>query len=302
MLLLFVLFSLTLCLGGCGRRGGEVYMAGLETELHSTELPVGPEANCQSGESSDTGEFGAGAENGAGSKDENEVGHGPETRCLPDKDSGSRANQETAGEDESADRETEGYVYVCGAVCHPGVYPMHSGMRVFEAVELAGGFAENADEDWVNQAGYLQDGQQLYICTKDETQQMQEAAGSAGNAVQQGKAGNAGGIMQQGTAGSAGSMMQQGTAGNTGGAVQQGTVPGSGAASQESSGMTDGKVNLNTADAETLMTLPGIGEVKAEAIIQYRTEHGAFSSIEEIQNIPGIKQAVFSKIEDRITV
>ncbi len=232
MLLLFVLFSLTLCLGGCGRRGGEVYMAGLETELHSTELPVEPE-----------------------------------TKYLPDKDSGSRTNRETAGEDESADRETEGYVYVCGAVCHPGVYSMHSGMRVFEAVELAGGFAENADEDWVNQAGYLQDGQQLYIYTKDETQQMQEAAGSAGNAAQQGAAGNAGG-----------------------------------AASQESSGITDGKVNLNTADAETLMTLPGIGEVKAEAIIQYRTEHGAFSSIEEIQNIPGIKQAVFSKIEDRITV
>ena len=131
---------------------------------------------------------------------------------------------------------------------------------------------------------------------------MQEASGSAGNETQQGAAGNAGSMMQPGTAGSAGGIMQLGTAGNTGGAVQQGAVPGSGAASQESSGITDGKVNLNTADAETLMTLPGIGEVKAEAIIQYRTEHGAFSSIEEIQNIPGIKQAVFSKIEDRITV
>lgn len=50
------------------------------------------------------------------------------------------------------------------------------------------------------------------------------------------------------------------------------------------------------------MTLPGIGEAKAQAVVQYRAEHGAFSSIEEIRQIPGIKQAVFSKIKDQITV
>jgi competence protein ComEA len=50
------------------------------------------------------------------------------------------------------------------------------------------------------------------------------------------------------------------------------------------------------------MTLPGIGEAKADAMISYRQEHGSFSSIEEIQNISGIKNAVFSKIKDRITV
>ncbi len=64
----------------------------------------------------------------------------------------------------------------------------------------------------------------------------------------------------------------------------------------------DGKVNINTATAEVLMTLSGIGEAKAEAIIQYREEHGDFTVIEDIMNIPGIKEAVFSKIRDRITV
>ena len=64
----------------------------------------------------------------------------------------------------------------------------------------------------------------------------------------------------------------------------------------------DGKVNINQASKEELMTLPGIGEVKADAIIQYRTEQGKFASIEEIKNISGIKDGVFEKMKDKITV
>lgn len=62
------------------------------------------------------------------------------------------------------------------------------------------------------------------------------------------------------------------------------------------------KVNINTADADTLMTLPGIGEAKADAIIEYRESSGGFQRIEDIMNIAGIKEAVFSKIKDKITV
>jgi competence protein ComEA len=69
-----------------------------------------------------------------------------------------------------------------------------------------------------------------------------------------------------------------------------------------SEGSADGKVNINTADREELMTLPGIGVAKADAIIQYREEHGSFASIEDICLISGIKEAVFSNIRDRITV
>jgi competence protein ComEA len=63
-----------------------------------------------------------------------------------------------------------------------------------------------------------------------------------------------------------------------------------------------GKININTAAKEILITLPGIGEAKADSIIAYRTEHGGFSTIEEIMEIPGIKEAVFSKIKELITV
>lgn len=78
---------------------------------------------------------------------------------------------------------------------------------------------------------------------------------------------------------------------------QDGTV-----AESTSQEMNNGKVNLNQASAEELMTLPGIGEAKAEAILQYRAEHGNFDSIEEIKNISGIKDGVFEKIKDKITV
>ena len=50
------------------------------------------------------------------------------------------------------------------------------------------------------------------------------------------------------------------------------------------------------------MTLPGIGQSKAEAIISYREEHGAFQSTEEIMNISGIKEKAYEKVKDSITV
>ena len=64
----------------------------------------------------------------------------------------------------------------------------------------------------------------------------------------------------------------------------------------------DGIVNLNTADAETLKTLSGIGDSKAQAILAYREEHGGFSSIEEIMQVPGIKESTFAMIKDKIAV
>ena len=65
---------------------------------------------------------------------------------------------------------------------------------------------------------------------------------------------------------------------------------------------TPGKIDLNTASMEELMTLRGIGQAKAEAVIRYREEQGPFRTTEEIMKIPGIKEAAFQKIKDDITV
>lgn len=67
------------------------------------------------------------------------------------------------------------------------------------------------------------------------------------------------------------------------------------------SNYVSGKININTANAEQLMELNGIGEVKANAIIQYRTDYGGFTSLEEIMNVKGIGEKTFEKIKDYIT-
>lgn len=75
--------------------------------------------------------------------------------------------------------------------------------------------------------------------------------------------------------------------------------------SEEPSGDTPtgtGKININTADKNMLMTLSGIGEAKANAIISYRENNGPFTDISDIMNISGIKESAFSKIKDSISV
>lgn len=64
----------------------------------------------------------------------------------------------------------------------------------------------------------------------------------------------------------------------------------------------DGRVNINTADLEQLCTLPGIGETRAQAILSYRAEHGAFQSVEELMNVAGIKAGVYEKIKELIRI
>lgn len=157
------------------------------------------------------------------------------------------------------------FVHVCGAVVNPGVYELNEGQRVFEAVQLAGGFAGDAASDYLNLAEPVGDGMKIFVPDKEQVQE--ESAG--------GLPGSFGGI--QGIGGVAGAG---GTAGTK-------------AAS---------KVNINTASKEELMTLKGIGEARAEDIIQYRQQRGGFDTIEDIMEVSGIKNAAFQKIKDDITV
>lgn len=66
-------------------------------------------------------------------------------------------------------------------------------------------------------------------------------------------------------------------------------------------GENDGRIDINTADLQQLMQIPGIGEVKAADIIKYREEHGKFGDISEIMNVNGIGEASFNKMEPYIT-
>ena len=160
-------------------------------------------------------------------------------------------------------------VHICGAVSAPGVYELPAGSRIIDAVEAGGGFLPEAEEACCNLAEEIVDGCQIYIMTKTE---------SCADGQTEKKAG-----IQT----SPDSDMQ-----TTDRNVRSNSAP----------ALENGLVNLNTADIAALMTLPGIGESRAKAIISYREQHGAFAKIEDIMKISGIKQAAFSKIKDKITV
>ena len=160
-------------------------------------------------------------------------------------------------------------VHICGAVSAPGVYELPAGSRIIDAVEAGGGFLPEADEACCNLAEEIVDGCQIYIMTKTE---------SCADGQTEKKAG-----IQT----SPDSDMQ---------------TTDRNARSNSAPALENGLVNLNTADVAALMTLPGIGESRAKAIISYREQHGAFAQIEDIMKISGIKQAAFSKIKDKITV
>lgn len=142
------------------------------------------------------------------------------------------------------------YIHICGAVKEPNVYEVEVNTRLISVINLAGGLTEDAAGDYVNQAALVQDGQQIYIPTKEEVEGMTPTNYEV----------------------------------------------------SESSDIVSSKVNINTATMEALMTLTGIGESKAKSIIAYRQDNDGFQAIEEIKNIDGIKDAVYDKIFDLITV
>lgn len=153
-----------------------------------------------------------------------------------------QSGKETSESLQSSEQEI--CVYVCGAVEIPGVVFLSDGSRVADALEAAGGFAEDAAQEAVNLAAKVSDGEKLYFPTREEyvPQAQQEEAAAAG------------------------------------------------------------LVNINTADVSQLCTLPGIGESRAADIIAYREAHGSFAACEDIMQVSGIKESVYSKISGKITV
>lgn len=153
-------------------------------------------------------------------------------------------------------------VYVTGEVVNPGVYAVPAGERLTNVVELAGGATENADLDRVNLAAYVSDAAHYRI----------PAIGEASD----GAANTAGG---------------DGTVSDVTGAANDGAAPACAV-----------PVNINTATAECLETLPGIGSVRAQSIVAYREQAGPFVAADGITAVSGIGDGIYGRVADMITV
>lgn len=175
------------------------------------------------------------------------------------------------------------YVDVCGAVEQPGVYCLPEGARVHDAVQAAGGFSLNAEAASINQARKLTDQEQLYIYTRDEIEAMQQ-----GETVY---------VPSKVAAAGDSASVSDAAAGN--GQSVSGAVSSGDEAASESGGE---QINLNTASAQQLETLPGIGEAKAAAIIAYRKEHGDFASAQDLTKVSGIGDSTYAKLKDYVCV
>ncbi len=129
-------------------------------------------------------------------------------------------------------------VYITGEVENTGIYEVEEGSRLYEVIDMAGGFTSDARTDSINLARFVFDGEQIDVpSTEDNIEAIRS-----------------------------------------------------------------GKVNINIADVSLLITLDGIGESRAKDIIDYREENGPYKKLEDIMNVKGIKQNMFEKIKDNITL
>ena len=180
-------------------------------------------------------------------------------------------------------------VHVAGAVNNPGVYTLPAQGRAVDAIAAASGAAADADLDRVNLAGALSDGVQIYVPHRGETAAPAQIQPNGGTA-------NAG----QGTA--ANGASQNGTAQN--GAAQSGAQPQPARTLTASGSAQKGStpVNINTATAEELQSLPRIGPAMAQRIIAWREAHGGFRSVDELDAVPGIGPSMLENLRPLVTI
>ena len=161
------------------------------------------------------------------------------------------------------------YVDIKGYVKKPGVYEVSKTSIVNDCLKLAGGLLKNADTTTINLSKPVSAAMVIYVPKKNE-------------------------VIKSTT---------DKTTTTTTEIPNNAAIPDNSNTSSDTSSTTlNLKINLNTASKEELTKLSGIGEAKAQDIIDYRNTNGSFKTIEEIKNISGIGDALFAKIKDNISV
>ena len=177
-------------------------------------------------------------------------------------------------EDTLNQKENKKYmVDIKGELQTPGIYELESSSRVIDVINEAGGLTENADTTVINLSKKISDEMVIIIYSKWQVEHWKETK-------EQGKY-----LQEQ-------CISQKEEQAKNDACIDD---------TEENTNSTPSIININTATKEELMTLTGIGESKAEAIISYR-EKTAFTKIEDIKNVSGIGDSIYEDIKNNITV
>ncbi len=178
--------------------------------------------------------------------------------------------------DEEEEEEVYYQVDIKGEVINPGIYTVKEGSRVIDVIRLAGDLTEVADTSVLNLSKKVEDEMVIIVYSYNEVEAFTET------------------IEKE--------EIEQEACLKQNGIQNDACIKDSTDDTSSSSVVISGKVSLNTATLDELMTLPGIGESKAQAIIEYREEVGAFQNIEELKEVSGIGDAIFDQIKENITI
>lgn len=163
-------------------------------------------------------------------------------------------------------------VEIKGAVINPGVYTLNKDSTISELVKKASGLESNADISVTNMAKRLENEDVVIIYSKDEINEMKKGNTSVKYVDKECMCPMINSV----------SLFDEAVT-NLDGVI-----------------IDTGKVSLNSATKEELMTLPGIGESKANLIIEYRENNNGFKTTEEIMNVKGIGKSMYEKIKGYI--
>ena len=161
-----------------------------------------------------------------------------------------------------------------GAVNNPGVYELKKNSRVNDAIAISGGLKDNADTSTINLSKNLTDEMVIVIYTKEEIKEMLKGSTSIKYIEKE-------------------CICPK---------LENDACIDNIIDNIKDDSSNDGKISLNKATIEQLMTLSGIGQIKAEAIISYREKNGGFKAIEELMEVDGIGESTYNKIKNQLTL
>lgn len=177
-----------------------------------------------------------------------------------------------------------------GYIVNPGVYELDEGSRVIDAINISGGLLDNADTSNINLSKKLKDQNVIIISQKHEDIKEPEKIIEYVYMECECPKFNDACVNNEEVVNYQENVKEE-IEDNTS-IEENNNIPND----------SNGLISINNGSIEELLSLPGIGESKAKAIIKYREENGLFNKIEDILNVSGIGNSLFEKIKDFITI